>query len=278
MNKKQFTVNLKDAIFASRNKRASKAMKILKESLKKKLKAEELKISHFVNEEIWKRGVRFPPSKISVQVVEQGGVFYVELAGKEFALPVKKEKKAKEKVEGEKTEVDLKAKEGEKEKPAGKKEERSAVEEVEEVKEKVKIEGKKEKSEKKVEKVEKEGKKKKVGKLEKAKEEKSIENEEEQERTIKKTEEKETKEEKKKEVKGTKEENERKDKKKEVKAKEKKSSIPEALENVLKVGSIEEAKELIKKMNKHELEPVLNFEKANQNRKELIKFLESNIR
>ncbi len=61
------TVNLSRARVASRNSRAKRAVKILREKLSNKA-GEEVSISSEVNQEIWERGASKPPAKITVDV------------------------------------------------------------------------------------------------------------------------------------------------------------------------------------------------------------------
>jgi ribosomal protein L31E len=61
------TVNLSRARVASRKNRAKKAVKILREKLENQ-EDEEVTISSEVNQEIWSRGAKKPPAKITVDV------------------------------------------------------------------------------------------------------------------------------------------------------------------------------------------------------------------
>lgn len=61
------TVNLSRARVASRRNRAKKAVKILREKLEHQ-KGEKVSISSGVNQEIWERGAKKPPAKITVDV------------------------------------------------------------------------------------------------------------------------------------------------------------------------------------------------------------------
>lgn len=61
------TVNLSRARVASRNSRAKKAVKILREKLEHQ-KGEDVTISSEVNQEIWERGAKKPPAQITVDV------------------------------------------------------------------------------------------------------------------------------------------------------------------------------------------------------------------
>ena len=63
------TVNLSRVKVAPRQKRAKKAVSILRESF-----SEEVKISRELNEEIWSKGMQNPPGKVTVEKEE--GVLY----------------------------------------------------------------------------------------------------------------------------------------------------------------------------------------------------------
>lgn len=76
-----YTINLSRARMAGRNKRAKKAMSILKEELERR--EGEVSISSEVNAEIWSRGARKPPAKIQVDVVETSDGKRAVLPGQE---------------------------------------------------------------------------------------------------------------------------------------------------------------------------------------------------
>jgi len=63
------TVNLSRVKASPRQKRAKKAVSILRESF-----SEEVKVSQELNEEIWSKGMQNPPSKITVE--NEDGVLY----------------------------------------------------------------------------------------------------------------------------------------------------------------------------------------------------------
>ncbi|MEA3329361.1 MAG: 50S ribosomal protein L31e, partial [Nanoarchaeota archaeon] len=68
-----------------RYRRASKAVKILKEFLAKHMKVEDrdlrkVKINIYLNNELWFKGIKKPVGKIKVKAVKKGGIVYAELA------------------------------------------------------------------------------------------------------------------------------------------------------------------------------------------------------
>lgn len=84
-----YTINLSRARMAGRNKRAKKAMSILKEELERR--EGEVSISSDVNAEIWSRGARKPPAKIRVDIVETGDGKRAVLPGQEVEEPEQEE-------------------------------------------------------------------------------------------------------------------------------------------------------------------------------------------
>ena len=70
VDEKFYTVNLRDVWMAPRIKRAPKAIKTVKEFVKRRMKVDDVKISNAVNEEIWKRSIKKPPRKIKIRAVK----------------------------------------------------------------------------------------------------------------------------------------------------------------------------------------------------------------
>ncbi len=92
VEEKFYTIPLRRAWISQRKKRAPKAIRIIKDFVKKHMKirteavgdeeAELLVVSNEVNEKIWNRGIERPPRKIRVRVVkDKEGVITVHLAG-----------------------------------------------------------------------------------------------------------------------------------------------------------------------------------------------------
>ncbi len=66
-------------------KRAKKAIRLIREFLAKHMKVADrdlklIKIDHYLNNEIWFRGIKKPANKIKVKAIKKGGVVYAELA------------------------------------------------------------------------------------------------------------------------------------------------------------------------------------------------------
>ena len=131
MEEKIYTIPLLRAKMAPRTKRAKKAIRLVREFLKKHTKAEVIKIDKSVNEQIWARGLRKVPSKIRVKAVKVEEEIWAYTPEAEVKIEEKKEKKKETK---EKEEIEEK-KEEEKEIQEETKEEAPEEETVEEEKE-----------------------------------------------------------------------------------------------------------------------------------------------
>lgn len=69
VEEKVFTIPLKHAWIAPIKKRTPRAIRILKDFMKKNMKSESLILSGEVNEYIWSRGIEGTPSRIRVRAV-----------------------------------------------------------------------------------------------------------------------------------------------------------------------------------------------------------------
>lgn len=67
---KLYRIPLRDAFNAPKTRRASKAVKIVKEFLKKHTKS-EVKLDASVNESLFARGIKKPPRRIKVKVIDK---------------------------------------------------------------------------------------------------------------------------------------------------------------------------------------------------------------
>jgi len=92
-----YTVPLRDAYKSPRVYRARKAIKYLRDYLKKHLKS-EVAIGPGLNQKIWARGIKKPPSKVKVTVSKEDDKYRAELFGY-----VPKKKPEKKKVEKKKS-------------------------------------------------------------------------------------------------------------------------------------------------------------------------------
>lgn len=87
---------------ASRWNRASRAVKEVRQTLKKKFRAEEVKIGSALNEKIWSRGGKKPPRKVRVVIIDEGdGQYYAELSTAELGKRRKKKEEERKKEEKE---------------------------------------------------------------------------------------------------------------------------------------------------------------------------------
>jgi large subunit ribosomal protein L31e len=91
---KIYTIPLGSVKKKSRRKRTPYAVKIVKDYLSKHTKTKEIKIGKRLNEEIWKRGIKKPPTRVRIKAVKDGDIVKAELIGFEY-----EEFKAKPKTE-----------------------------------------------------------------------------------------------------------------------------------------------------------------------------------
>jgi len=81
MEERIYTIPLRDVINKSvRNKRAPRAIKKIKQFLKRHMKAEIVKIDNELNEKVWARGIQKPPARVRVKAVKEGNVVIATLA------------------------------------------------------------------------------------------------------------------------------------------------------------------------------------------------------
>ena len=96
---------------APKYRRAKKAVNTVKEFLVRHMKSEDVRLGTFLNLEIWKHGIRNPPSRVKVNVSKDDkGVVRAELFGAPKVEEKKEEKKGVmkkivEKVAGKKEEA-----------------------------------------------------------------------------------------------------------------------------------------------------------------------------
>ena len=85
-------------------KRASKARRAVREFLIKHMKAKEVKIGKYLNEEIWKNGPKNPPHKVNVKAIKEEDIVRAELVGAPVEAPEPEKKKKGSKKEKSKLE------------------------------------------------------------------------------------------------------------------------------------------------------------------------------
>jgi len=115
-------------------KRSKKSIKTIRKFVERHMKVEKVLIGKELNEKIWERGSKNPPSKIKVRCVKKEDSCYVNL----FALPVKQSKESKAK--GKEKELVKKGKEKEKKESKAKGKEKELVKKAKKKKRRVKNE------------------------------------------------------------------------------------------------------------------------------------------
>ncbi|MEM2896681.1 MAG: 50S ribosomal protein L31e [Candidatus Bathyarchaeia archaeon] len=70
VEEKVYSFSFRKAWITPRGKRSPRAIRMLKDFIKRHTKSEEVLISNEVNELIWARGVQKPPRKLRVKVVK----------------------------------------------------------------------------------------------------------------------------------------------------------------------------------------------------------------
>ncbi|MCX6660836.1 MAG: 50S ribosomal protein L31e, partial [Candidatus Bathyarchaeota archaeon] len=69
VEEKFYTVNLRDLWAAPKDKRAPKAVRTLREFVKRHMKVDNVKVSNEINQEIWARSIQKPPRKLKIRAV-----------------------------------------------------------------------------------------------------------------------------------------------------------------------------------------------------------------
>lgn len=97
MEERIYTVPLGDAYEAVRNKRAPKAIKILRQFITKNMKAtdERILLSGALNDYIWERSIQKPPRRVKIRVVKDTGKISAYLADEKIEKEVPKKAEAK---------------------------------------------------------------------------------------------------------------------------------------------------------------------------------------
>jgi len=107
-----YTIPLGKAYDVARNKRAGRAIKLLRAFAGKHMKAdlEDVILSMALNEYVWERSIQKPPRRVKVRLIREDGKVRAYLADEKIETPKKEEKKKEEK----KTETKKEEKPGEK--------------------------------------------------------------------------------------------------------------------------------------------------------------------
>ncbi len=76
-----YTIPLRDVKKVPRTKRSPKAVRYVKEFIKRHMKSDQIKLDFTVNEKIWERGIQKVPPKIKVKAIkDDDGSVMVTLA------------------------------------------------------------------------------------------------------------------------------------------------------------------------------------------------------
>lgn len=70
VEEKFYTVSLRDVWAAPRKQRAPKAVRIVKNFVKRRMKTEDVQVSNEINEAVWARSIQKPPRKLQIRVVK----------------------------------------------------------------------------------------------------------------------------------------------------------------------------------------------------------------
>lgn len=72
---------------APRYNRAKRAVSEVRQFISHHMKAPDVHIGKFLNEELWARGSRKPPTRVTVKTKRHEDIAYVELAEYDFVIP-----------------------------------------------------------------------------------------------------------------------------------------------------------------------------------------------
>lgn len=68
---KIYVIPLREAKRVTRQRRARRAAKVVREFLARHMKSDEIKLDSELNRKLWERGAKHPPAKIRVKAVKQ---------------------------------------------------------------------------------------------------------------------------------------------------------------------------------------------------------------
>ncbi len=111
-DERTYTIPLrKEFSRAPKYKRTKRAVTALRTFVSKHMKTDAVRIGKHLNEHMWQRGNRHPPARVQVHTTKHEDVAYVELVGKDFALPKTEEPAKKEAAAPKKETTDAKKEE-----------------------------------------------------------------------------------------------------------------------------------------------------------------------
>ncbi|MBS7650826.1 MAG: 50S ribosomal protein L31e [Candidatus Bathyarchaeia archaeon] len=70
VEEKFYTINLRDVWTSPRGRRTPKAIRVLKDYIRRHMKVEDFKISNEVNQMVWGRSLKKPPRRLIVRAVK----------------------------------------------------------------------------------------------------------------------------------------------------------------------------------------------------------------
>lgn len=103
-DEKIHTIPLRKAYRGVRQRRAKKAISVIREYLERHMKSDDIRIGQTINKSVWARGIQKPPRKVRIHATVENGVVYAELIGTEIKTPSAAQVKEKEKKKKEKKE------------------------------------------------------------------------------------------------------------------------------------------------------------------------------
>jgi large subunit ribosomal protein L31e len=137
---REYIIPLRKAKMVPKWRRTKRAVKEVKKFLVRHMKIydrdlNKVKLDKWLNERLWMRGMKNPPSKIKVKAVREGGEVKVELVKipEELKWKMKKSKEAKKKAEKEKKEKKKKEEKKESEEDKEKEKEKEELVKQEEI-------------------------------------------------------------------------------------------------------------------------------------------------
>lgn len=80
VEEKEIILNIRKKVLkAPLQKRAKKAMNVIKELIKKITKTDKIKISDRLNRYIWSRGIKKPPVKLNLKIIKKEDKVFVDI-------------------------------------------------------------------------------------------------------------------------------------------------------------------------------------------------------
>jgi len=70
VEERAYIVNLREAWKAPRKRRTPRAIRVLREFVKRNMKVESVIMSNEINEEVWSRSIEKPPRKLKIRAVK----------------------------------------------------------------------------------------------------------------------------------------------------------------------------------------------------------------